>query len=48
MKRIAYLVVAVATVAGVVALMARASGSADEATARISGVTIPPGYRDGG
>jgi len=46
MKRIAFLLVAVATVAGVVAFTASASGHADEEAAPISGVTIPPGYRD--
>ena len=46
MKRIACLLVAVATVAGVVAFTARASGRADEAASPIYGVTIPAGYRD--
>src|SRR5271170_3178984 len=47
MKRIVFLLVVVATAAGVVAFTARASGHADEAAAApIYGVTIPPGYRD--
>ena len=46
MKRIAFLLVAVATVAGVVAFTARASGHADEEAAPIFGIKIPPGYRD--
>jgi hypothetical protein len=50
MKRIAFLLVAVATVAGIVAFTPRASGRADEASSPIAspiyGVTIPAGYRD--
>ena len=46
MKRIAFLLVAVAAVAGVVAFMAPASGQADGETAPIFGIKIPPGYRD--
>ena len=46
MRRIAFLLVAVATVAGVVALMAPASGHADGQTAPIFVTKIPPGYRD--
>jgi hypothetical protein len=46
MKRIAFLLVAVATVAGVVVWMAHASGHADGEAAPIFGVKIPPGYRD--
>jgi Cytochrome P460 len=46
MKQIALLVVAVATVAGVVASMAATSGRADEGAAPIYGVKLPPGYRD--
>jgi len=46
MKRIAFLLVAVATVAGVVAISATASGHADGEAAPIFGITIPPGYRD--
>jgi hypothetical protein len=46
MKWIASLLVAVATVAGVVASSAPASGHADEEATPIFGVKIPPGYRD--
>jgi len=46
MKRIAFLLVAVATLAGVVAFTAPASGHADEEAAPIYGVKIPAGYRD--
>ena len=47
MKRIAFLLVAVATVAGIVVSAAPTSGPAnEEATAPIYGITIPPGYRD--
>jgi hypothetical protein len=50
MKRIASLLVAIATVAAVVAFTAPASGHADEAASPIAspiyGVTIPAGYRD--
>lgn len=46
MKRIAFLLVAVATVAGVVASTAPTSGLADEEAAQIFGIKIPPGYRD--
>jgi len=46
MKRIAFSLVAVAAVAGVVARMAYASGQPDGAVAPIYGITIPPGYRD--
>jgi hypothetical protein len=50
MKRIAFLLLAVATLAGVVAFMVPASGHADEAASPIAspiyGVTIPAGYRD--
>src|SRR3989442_15920456 len=46
MKRIAYLLVAVAAVAGVVAYTAPASGQANGEAAPIFGVKIPPGYRD--
>jgi hypothetical protein len=46
MKRIAFLLVAVAAAAGIVALTASASGRADEPTSPIYGVTIPSGYRD--
>jgi cytochrome P460 len=50
MKRIAFLLIAVATVAGVVAFTAPASGHADEAASPIAspiyGVKIQAGYRD--
>jgi hypothetical protein len=46
MKRIAVLLVAVATVAGVVASMVTSSGHANEEASPIYGVTIPSGYRD--
>jgi len=46
MKRIAFLLVAVGTVAGVIAFTAPASGDADEAASPIYGVKIPAGYRD--
>lgn len=46
MKRIALLLFAVATVAGVVAYLAPVFGQADGEVAPIYGVTIPPGYRD--
>jgi hypothetical protein len=45
MKRIACLVIAVATVAGVVAYLAPASGQADGEASPIYVVTIPAGYR---
>jgi hypothetical protein len=46
MKRIAFLLVAVATVAGVVASSSPASRHTDEEAAPIFGIKIPPGYRD--
>jgi hypothetical protein len=46
MKRIALLLVAVATVVGVVAPTAPASGRADDQAAPVFGIKIPPGYRD--
>jgi hypothetical protein len=46
MKRIAFLLVAVAALAGVVASLALASRHADDQAASIFGVRIPPGYRD--
>jgi len=46
MKWIAFLLVAVAAVAGVVAFTVPASGHADEQAAPIFGVAVPPGYRD--
>jgi hypothetical protein len=46
MKRITFLLIAITTVACLVASMDHASGHADEEAAPIYGVTIPPGYRD--
>jgi len=46
MKRIAFFLVAIATVAGVFAAMVPASGQANEEAAPIYGVKLPPGYRD--
>src|ERR1700720_3328372 len=46
MKRIAFLLVAVATVAGVVASMGPAPSRADDEAAPLFGIKIPPGYRD--
>src|SRR5271166_3273362 len=46
MKRIAFLLIAVAAVVGLVAFTPPASGHADGEAAPIFGVTIPPGYRD--
>ena len=46
MKRTAYLLVAVAAVAGVVAFAARGSGHADEEAAPVFGIKMPPGYRE--
>ena len=46
MKRLIFLLVAIGTVAGVVAFKAPASGGADEAAAAISGGMLPAGYRD--
>src|SRR6478672_1800267 len=46
MKRIAFLLIAVAALAGVVAFTAPASGRADQKAGPIFGVKIPPGYRD--
>jgi hypothetical protein len=46
MKRITFLLLAVVTVAGVVAFVAPASGHADGGAAPIYGVKLPPGYRD--
>jgi len=46
MKRMAFLLVAVAALAGVVASLALASRHADDQATPIFGVTIPPGYRD--
>jgi cytochrome c553 len=46
MKRIAFLWVAVAAVAAVVASPAPVSGHSDEEAAPTFGIKIPPGYRD--
>jgi hypothetical protein len=46
MRRIAFLLAAVVTAGGVVALMAPASGHADGEAATIFVTKIPPGYRD--
>jgi len=46
MKRIAFLLVAVAAAAGAVAFTAPVVGHADEEAAPIYGVKIPTGYRD--
>ena len=46
MKPIAFLLIAIAAVAGVVTSSAPTSGDADEEAAPIFGVRIPPGYRD--
>jgi len=46
MKRIAFILIAVATVAGIVAFTAHALGQADGEAAPIFGVKLPPGYRD--
>jgi hypothetical protein len=46
MKRIAFWLVAVATLAAAVAFRAPASGQTDVEAAPIHGVKIPPGYRD--
>jgi hypothetical protein len=45
-QRITFLMVALATVAGVIASLAPASGHADEEASPIYGVRIPPGYRE--
>ena len=46
MKRITFLLVAVAMLAGIVAFTAPASGQADDTPAPIFVTKIPPGYRD--
>ena len=46
MKRIAFFLVSVATVAGVMTFTSRASGRADETSTQISGIALFPGYRD--
>jgi Cytochrome P460 len=46
LKRITFLLLAVASLAGIVAFTAPASGHADEEASPVFGVKIPPGYRD--
>jgi hypothetical protein len=46
MKRIAFLLFAVVTVAGVAVFTAAAFGHADEQADPLFGIKIPPGYRD--
>src|SRR5215467_14458978 len=46
MRRIVFLLLAAAALAGVAAYMAAASGQAGGEAAPIYGVKIPPGYRD--
>jgi hypothetical protein len=46
MRRFALLLIAVASMASVVASSAPVSGHTDEPAALTSGITIPPGYRD--
>ncbi len=46
MKRIAFLLVAVAMAAGVVAFTVHASGQADEEGSPVFGIKMAPGYRD--
>jgi Cytochrome P460 len=46
MRRIVFVLAAAGALTGVVASMAPASGQADGEAAPISGVKIPPGYRD--
>jgi hypothetical protein len=46
MKRIAFLLISVATLGAVVAFSAHASRHSDQETAPISVTAIPPGYRD--
>jgi hypothetical protein len=46
MKRIGFLLLAVATLAGIVVYMAHASGQSDGDSSPIYGVKIPAGYRD--
>jgi hypothetical protein len=45
-QKIAFLLVAIALGAGIVACTASASGHVDDQTAPIFGIKIPPGYRD--
>jgi hypothetical protein len=46
MRRIVFVLIGVAALAGVVAYMVPASGQADGEAAPIYGIKIPPGYRD--
>jgi hypothetical protein len=46
MKRIAFLLLAVATLSGIVAYVPHASGQSDADSSPIYGVKIPAGYRD--
>lgn len=46
MKRIAFLLVAIATMAGLVASSAPASGRTDDEAAPVFGIKVPSGYRD--
>ena len=46
MKRITFLVVAIASLASIVVSTAPVSGHADEEAAPIFGIKVPPGYRD--
>lgn len=46
MRRIAFLLLAGSTMAGVIAPAASGSGHSDDEAAPIWGITIPPGYRD--
>jgi hypothetical protein len=46
MKRIVFLLLAVATLGGIVAYIPHASGQSDENSSPIYGVKIPEGYRD--
>ena len=46
MKRVSFLLLAVVTLAGIVAHMAHASGQSDGDSSPIYGVKIPAGYRD--
>jgi hypothetical protein len=48
MKPIGFLLLAVATVAGIVAYIPRASGQSDGKSSPIYGIKIPHGYRDWG
>jgi hypothetical protein len=46
MRRFAFVLVAVATMAGLVCVTASVTGYADEQASPIYGIKIPPGYRD--